>query len=107
MRRRKLPLPTVPHLQILILDILFSTEQVSGEEIRNELDAYGEKREGPAFYQLMARMEKSGLIQGQYKAFKWNKRVYREAFYSITDDGRKAYQTTWKFYANLSVNKGV
>ena len=51
-------LPSLTHLQFLVLGVLRTDEQ-SGRVIRQALHAYGIRRSGPAFYQLMARLEKA------------------------------------------------
>ena len=59
-------LPALTHLQFLVLGVLRSEEQ-SGRTLREALAGYGIRRTGPAFYQLMARMEKDALVDGWYE----------------------------------------
>ena len=50
-------LPELTHLQFLVLGVLRQADQ-PGRALRDALSGYGFKRTGPAFYQLMARLEK-------------------------------------------------
>ena len=64
MRRKELPALT--HLQFLVLGVLRANEQ-PGRVIRQAIATYGVRRSGPAFYQMMARLERDGLIEGWYE----------------------------------------
>ena len=59
-------LPTLTHLQFLVLGVLRADEQ-PGRIVREALASYGVRRSGPAFYQLMARLERARLIEGWYE----------------------------------------
>ncbi|MFM8532577.1 MAG: hypothetical protein ACKOEC_03135 [Acidimicrobiia bacterium] len=59
-------LPDLTHLQLLVLGVLRSADQ-PGRALREALAAYGIRRTGPAFYQLMARLEKDRLVDGRYE----------------------------------------
>ena len=59
-------LPRVTHLQFLVLGVLRDGEQ-PGRLIRDTLAAYGVRRTAPAFYQLMARLARDGLVDGWYE----------------------------------------
>ena len=64
-----MPIPQLPeltHLQFLVLGVLRSADQ-PGRALRDALSGYGIRRTGPAFYQLMARLEKDRLIDGWYE----------------------------------------
>lgn len=53
-------LPAQTHLQFLVLGVLRNAE-LPGRAVRDALAGYGIRRTGPAFYQLMARLEKERL----------------------------------------------
>ena len=59
-------LPALTHLQFLVLGVLRNDEQ-PGRALRGALSGYGIRRTGPAFYQLMARLEKDRLVDGRYE----------------------------------------
>ena len=58
-------IPEITHLQFLVLGMLRSDARL-GREIRRDLARHGARRSGPAFYQMMARLEDAGLIDGEY-----------------------------------------
>ena len=58
-------IPELSHLQILVLECL-GTQKRPGRELRQLLTQSGTKKSGPAFYQLMARLEEAGLVEGEY-----------------------------------------
>ena len=54
-------LPQLKPLQFLVLGLLRPGEQ-PGRVVRDALRTHGVRRTAPAFYQLMARLERDGLI---------------------------------------------
>ena len=62
----KRALPALTHLHYLVLGVLRSEEQ-PGRVMRQALASYGVRRSGPAFYQLMARIERAKLVEGWYE----------------------------------------
>lgn len=91
-------LPTLSHLQFQIMAVLRGGEQ-SGQHIRDKLAEHGVKRAGPSFYQLMARLEATGLVKGHYAAKPGDAREYKERRYKLTASGVKAWDATKAFYA--------
>ena len=59
-------LPPLSHLQFLALGVILSSDE-PGRVIRDVVADYGVRRTGAAFYQLMARLERDGLIEGWYE----------------------------------------
>ena len=57
--------PKLSNLQFLVLGALRSGPR-TGREIRTELERFDVNKSGPAFYQLMSRLEASGLVSGDY-----------------------------------------
>ena len=81
-------LPDLTHLQFLILGVLRGDQQ-PGRVLRDALAGYGIRRTGPAFYQLMARLEKDGLVDGWYEQVTVGDQAVTERRYRLTADGKK------------------
>lgn len=90
--------PRLTHLQFLVVGIVRSRE-LAGREIREQLREYGVRKAGPAFYQLMSRLEDSGLVQGSYHQQIVEGQIIRERHYTITADGLDAWSKTRDFYS--------
>lgn len=89
-------LPDLTHLQFLILGVLRGDEQ-PGRVLRDALAGYGIRRTGPAFYQLMARLEKDGLVDGWYEQVTVGDQAVTERRYRITADGKKQWNEARAF----------
>jgi DNA-binding PadR family transcriptional regulator len=94
-------LPKITHMQFLVLGLLRDAEQ-PGRVIREALAAHGVKRSAPAFYQLMARLERDGLIDGWYEAIVVGDQAVRERRYRITAAGTRAWRQTRAFYETVA-----
>jgi DNA-binding PadR family transcriptional regulator len=94
-------LPPLSHLQFLALGVILSTEE-PGRVIRDVVADYGVRRTGAAFYQLMARLERDGLIEGWYEAIVVGDQAVRERRYRITASGTRAWRQTWAFYETVA-----
>jgi DNA-binding PadR family transcriptional regulator len=90
-------LPPVTHLQFLVLDALADRER-PGRELRDGLTAWGVRRSGPAFYQMMARLEDAGLVEGWYEQRSVAGQHLKERSYRLTKPGRRALEGTRSFY---------
>jgi DNA-binding PadR family transcriptional regulator len=90
-------LPPLSHLQFLALGVLLSAEK-PGRVIRDVVADYGVRRTGAAFYQLMARLERDGLIDGWYESIVVGDQAVRERRYRITAAGTRAWRQTRAFY---------
>jgi len=93
-------LPSLTHLQCLILSILMDGEQ-SGRDVRAQLAKHGDRKTGPAFYQLMSRLEDSGSVEGWYDQKIVDGQIIKQRRYKITGDGITAVKETQAFYADL------
>ena len=91
-------LPSLTHLQFAILNCL-SNKPLHGQALRELLADLGIHQSGPSFYQLMRRMETSGLIHGKYRQKILGTRTYREREYTITDPGKDAIAFAAGFYS--------
>lgn len=92
-----MPLPDITHLQFSVLAILRNGEQ-SGHIVRDQLRGMGMRRSGPAFYQLMSRLEDAVLLIGRYDQKIIDGQIIKERFYSLTDAGNVAWEATRDFY---------
>lgn len=94
--------PKITHLQFLVIRILGAKQRL-GREIREELAQEGESRSLPSFYEMMARMEKDGLVEGSdriaVKAQSGAERRYR-----ATEAGIKRANEAHDFYASRPDN---
>jgi len=90
----------LPHLQFAVLGVLSATS-MAGRELRDELAKLGVKKQGPAFYRLMARLEESGLVRGWYEQEVVAGQVLRERRYEATVRGRTARDETADFHRRV------
>lgn len=97
-------LPAITHLQFLILDSLVADER-AGQDVRDALERHGARRTLPAFYELMARLEKAGFVDGSYAAKTVNGQQVRERRYQITEAGREAHTATCAFYRDAMAGR--
>ena len=80
----------------------------SGIAIRRRLAEFGAKKSGPAFYQLMARMEDADLVEGWYEQQIVDGQIIRERHYKITRSGSRSWQGSREFYEkSIAVSTGV
>lgn len=90
-------LPDLSHLQFLVLAQLRGGER-AGRDIRETLKRFRVRQSGPAFYQMMARLEKARLAEGWYTQDVVDGQVIKERRYRITTEGRQAWQQCRAFY---------
>lgn len=94
-------LPALSHLQFLALGVLLTGNE-PGRVIRDVVASYGVRRTGAAFYQLMARLERDGLIEGWYEPIVVGDQAVRERRYRITAAGSRAWRQTRSFYETVA-----
>jgi DNA-binding PadR family transcriptional regulator len=92
-----MPLPEITHLQFLVLGGLSSARR-PGWHVRARLAEEGLDMAGPAFYQLMARLEIAGLVEGSYDEKVVGGQRIRERGYRITAAGKAACHRAYDFY---------
>ncbi|HEX6976343.1 MAG TPA: helix-turn-helix transcriptional regulator [Vicinamibacterales bacterium] len=95
MSRRRIP--EITHLQFLVLGLLRQAPRL-GRELRDELGRNGMRRSGPAFYQMMARLEDAGLVAGEYDQKVVEGQIIKERRYEVTAAGAAAWTLTRDFY---------
>ena len=94
--RQPARLPALSHLQFLTLGVLIGGDE-PGRVIREVLAEHGARRSAAAFYQLMARLERDGLVEGWYEPIVVAEQQARERRYRITPAGAAAWQRTRAF----------
>ena len=90
-------LPPITHLQFLVLEAL-SVDEQAGRELRALLSSVGVRNSGPAFYQMMARLEEAGLVDGGVRAKILAGQTLKERRYRLTRAGLRAVSDTRAFY---------
>lgn len=90
-------IPRLSHLQFLVLGALRGRE-LAGRELREHLAGFGVRKSGPAFYQLMARLEDGGLITGRYRQEVIEGQIIRERLYRAAAEGLRAWEGSRDFY---------
>ena len=96
-------LPVITHLQFLVLGCLVHEEQ-PGRVIRERIAECGVRRSGPAFYQMMSRLERARLVEGWYEQVKVGDQAVTERRYRITAAGTRAWKETRAFYETVALN---
>lgn len=99
-------LPESTHLQFAILDILGPKEK-SGKQVRAKLAERGIRKGGPAFYQLMARLEDASFVKGRYEQIEVDGYLVKERRYQITGGGEAARRESLEFYSKRGVAKSA
>ena len=93
------PIPSLTHLQFTILANVSANNDVAGVQLRQLLtSSLGQTYSGPAFYQLMGRMEEAGLVSGHYVVNLVNETPVKERRYRIEDAGHEALRGVLEFY---------
>ncbi len=96
-------LPKLSHLQFLVLGTLLPGQR-RGHEIREQLAEFGVRKSGPAFYQLMARLEDAELVKGRYRQEVIEGQIIRERTYTIRAAGVTAWERCRAFQLDV-INK--
>jgi DNA-binding PadR family transcriptional regulator len=92
-------LPSVTHLQFLVLDIVKAhAKGLSANDLREALLREGQAYSGPRFYQLLARLEASGWIDSWSQHFAVGGGTVERTYYRITSKGKSAWDVTLIFY---------
>jgi DNA-binding PadR family transcriptional regulator len=91
-------IPEITHLQFLVLGMLREGER-PGRTLRRALARHGVERTGPAFYQMMARLEDAGLVTGAYDQKIVDAQIIKERRYALTAEGEAAWSATRAFYS--------
>lgn len=90
-------LPRITHLQFLVLGILLDGVR-TGREVRAALGENGVRKSGPAFYQLMARLEDAKFVTGTYHQQVIDGQIIKQRRYKVTAPGTRAWRASRDFY---------
>jgi DNA-binding PadR family transcriptional regulator len=90
-------IPDLSHLQFLVLAQLLAAER-TGRELRTSLKSYRVRQSGPAFYQMMARLENADLVSGWYTQEVIDGQMIKERHYRVTPAGAAAWRQCRSFY---------
>ena len=93
-------IPRLTHLQFLVLGLLGEGEQ-PGRVLRDAIAAHGLRRSAPAFYQLMARLERDRLVDGWYEQVTAGDQSVTERRYRLRPAGAKLWSEARDFYSTL------
>ena len=94
-------LPELTSLQFLVMEVI-GAHKVRGADIRDRLKReHGVNKTGPAFYQLMARLEESKFAEGWYEQEIIDGQIIKQRFYKVTGLGERARRETLKFYSQF------
>jgi hypothetical protein len=97
---KSIELPTLTHLQFLIVDLIRSDNvEVSAQQVMGALSLAGVNQRGPKFYQLMRRLEESGLISSWQQRFDVAGGGIQRTVYKVTKQGLVAWRLVREFYA--------
>ena len=99
-------LPQITPMQFLVLGLLKEREH-PGRVIRDALAAHGVKRSAPAFYQLMARLERDRLVDGWYEQVMAGDQAVTERRYRLRPAGAKLWTEARDFYTAAIVPPGA
>ena len=94
-------LPPLTSLQYLVLGVLRGSEQ-PGRAVRDAMTRHGVRSSAPAFYQMMARLEKDRLVDGRYEQITVGDQAVTERRYRITADGKKRWSEARAFYEHVA-----
>ncbi len=98
---RDVRLQPLSHLHFLILSTL-AVGIRPGREVRAALETFGVARTAAAFYQLMARLEGAGLVEGWYEQVIAGDQAVTERRYTLKPAGRKLVEETRRFYTSAA-----
>ncbi len=98
-------LPELTGLQFLIMETI-GARKMLGAELRERLKERKVHKTGPAFYQLMARLEEAKLVEGWYEQEVIDGQIIKQRCYRVTGLGERTRRATLEFYAQFS-GKGM
>ena len=90
-------IPRLSHRQFLVVGLLRG-KSLPGRSIRAQLRDFDVRKSGPAFYQLMSRLEDAGLVEGAYHQEIIEGQIIRERHYRITAEGLRTWEASRSFY---------
>lgn len=85
-------------LQFAVMSFMGS-RACKGVEVREMLKREGFMQTGPAFYQMMARLEEAKMVEGWYTQEIIDGQIIKERNYRLLPSGNSAVSETQEFYA--------
>lgn len=70
--------------------------------MRAALVSHGVRSTAPAFYQLMARLERDGLVEGRYEQVTAGDQSVTERRYTLRPTGARLWTEARDFYASVA-----
>ncbi len=89
--------PELTSLQFLVIEII-GPRKMRGAELRERLKERRVFKTGPAFYQLMARLEEAEFVEGWYDQEVVDGQIIKQRLYRVTGLGARAHRGTRNFY---------
>ena len=99
--KRRDELPPLTALQFLILGSI-GGGKMRGAEVRERLKENGVHKSGPAFYQVMARLEEAKMVDGWYEQEVVAGQIIKQRWYRVTGQGERAHRRTLEFYRKFN-----
>ena len=90
-------LPPLTSLQYLVLGVLRGSDQ-PGRAVRDAMTRHGVRSSAPAFYQMMARLERARLVEGWYEQITVGDQAVTERRYRLKPAGKRLWEDTRAFY---------
>ena len=98
-------LPELTGLQFLIIETI-GAKRMRGAELRERLRReHKVNKTGPAFYQLMARLEEAKLVEGWYEQEVIDGQIIKQRCYRVTGLGERARRATIEFYSQFATGR--
>lgn len=98
-------LPELTHLQFLVLAVLSSNE-MKGKELREALKKEGVNKTGPAFYQIMSRLEEAKFVESWMTQEIVEGQIIKEKNYKITGLGERSAKLRYSQTTSWAVKFG-
>ena len=100
-QRKPETLPTITHLQFLVLDLLTKTRDgLSAQLLKDSVSGVSPDYGGPKFYQLMGRLAEVGLVEITSRDIAVAGGTVTRSFYQATPVGVAAWRVTTEFYTS-------
>src|SRR3954470_15065147 len=98
-------IPSTTHQQFAVLSALHDGTEHWGRDVRAALKKDGYTSTNASFYEMMDRMEKAGLVKGEYAERDVLGQMFRERRYQITGTGVAAWDQALDYYLSKSSHR--
>lgn len=94
-------LPTITHLQFLVLDLLTkASDGLSAQLLKDGVAGVSPDYGGPKFYQLMGRLAEVDFVEITSRDIAVADGTVTRSFYKVTPAGAAAWRITTEFYSS-------